>query len=342
MMPAMPPVPHRPTPRGVQHVRSGDPRRPAITIIIPTHRRRDRLEQLLRRLRAQASPPHQVVVIDDASSDGTSAMLKLFPEVAVLRNDQPRGFDALPDAIAMARSELILQLDDDAYPADGTIAKVVRHFERRGPRLGLVALPFVEPESGRTAFTTYLPAPPVGQDACPTRGFLAGAVAMRTEVARVLPPSPPGYFMFETEVAALIGVLAAGWEADHLPGAVVYHLWDARKHGVGANAAYLALRNDLVTIRRYYTGWRRSEMIVGRYLTGLVHLLGAGRPRDWPRALREADALLATLPPATASEAVLSRVYPCFEGMTLTTLLSRVNARRLGWFLGLLPIDQTN
>lgn len=318
------------------------PPRPDLTVIIPTHSRRERLRELLQCLRAQDGPELQVIVLDDASSDGTAAMLRSFPEVEVLRNERPRGFDSLPDAIALAKAELVMQLDDDAYPAAGTLRLVVDHFERRGAALGLVAMPFVEPVSGRTAFTTYLPDPPPGQASCPTRGFLAGAVAMRTAVARELPPSPPGYFMYETEVAALISILAAGWEADHLPAAVVYHLWDGRKAGVGASSAYLAFRNDLVTIRRYYRGWRRSEMLIGRYLTGLVHLLGAGRAGDWSRALREADALLRRLPPASAPDAVLMRVYPCFEGMTLSTLFSRTNGRRLGWFVGLLPIDQTN
>ncbi|MFA7461217.1 MAG: glycosyltransferase family 2 protein, partial [Trueperaceae bacterium] len=129
---------------------------PQLSILIPTHSRRLLLDDLLTKLEEYDGPTLEVIVIDDASSDGTSEMLTRHPNVRVLRNEVGRGFDALPDAVRMARAELIMQLDDDAWPAAGSLEKVVQHFEQRGPQLGMVALPFVEPESGRRAYTPYL------------------------------------------------------------------------------------------------------------------------------------------------------------------------------------------
>ncbi|MFA5550897.1 MAG: glycosyltransferase family 2 protein [Trueperaceae bacterium] len=314
---------------------------PQLSILIPTHSRRLLLDDLLTKLEEYDGPTLEVIVIDDASSDGTSEMLTRHPNVRVLRNEVGRGFDALPDAVRMARAELIMQLDDDAWPAAGSLEKVVQHFEQRGPQLGMVALPFVEPESGRRAYTPYLPKVAEGQAGhVPTRAFYQGAVVFRRQAALQVPPSPPGYFMYGTEPVTAIELLAAGWEADFLPSAPIFHLWEARGQKVDVRSAVIMLRNDLATFRRYYRGWRRLDLMVGRYLTGLVHLLAAGAPWAFGRAMREADELLELNPPHEVDEAILTRMLPCFDGLGVTTFFGETNRRRAAWFLGWLPADQ--
>lgn len=310
-----------------------------LSIIIPTHRRRVLLDELLRKLEVLDGPAREVIVVDDASSDGTSIMLRDHPTVRVIRNDEARGFDALPDAVRLARGRLVLQLDDDAWPADGTLARVVEHFDLRGPKLGLVALPFVEPHSGRRAYTPYLPRVGEEERFVPTRAFYQGAVAFRREAALTIPPSPPGYFMYGTEPVTVIEYLDAGWEADFLPGAPIYHWW-ASRHKVDVHSAVIMLRNDLVTFRRYYRGWRRFDLMVGRYLTGMVHLLAAGAPFAFARALTETDELLERYPPRDVAEPILTRMLTCFDGLSVSTFLGETNRRRVAWFLGLIPADQ--
>ena len=317
--------------------------RPELSIIIPTHSRRELLDELLRKLEHLDGPSREVIVVDDASSDGTAAMLRDHPAVRVLRNEEPRGFDALPDAVRMSRGRFVLQLDDDAWPADGTLQRIVEHFDARGPQLGLIAMPFVEPTSGRRAYTPYLPRVPEGTLFAPTRAFYQGAVAFRTEAALAIPPSPLGYFMYGTEPVTVIEYLAAGWEADFLPGAPIYHLWASRQK-VDVRSAVIMLRNDLATFRRYYRGWRRFDLMVGRYLTGVVHLLAAGGPiavpRAFARALAETDELLERYPPRDVPQWILTRMLPCFDGLAVSTFMGETNRRRAAWFLGLIPADQ--
>lgn len=316
--------------------------RPDFSVIIPTRHRRELLIGLLERLTKLPGPSREVIVLDDASVDGTNGALKeRFPEVKIIRSAEPLGFDAIPGAVEVSRGRFVMQLDDDAYPDEGTLQLVSDHFERRGPELGLVAMPFIEPESGRMGYHPYFPSLPQGVDHGPARGFTAGAVAVRREAALELPLSPPGYFMYETEVPATIEFLRAGWEVDFLPGARVFHLWNARRK-VEERAAYLALRNDLVTIRRYFSGWRRTEMLVGRYIAGVVHLSAAGTPLAVLEARREAWEMLngRYQEPEEVPAEVLARVYPSFDGLTLMTLFGETNRRRVAWFLGRLPIDQ--
>src|SRR4051812_43764609 len=57
--------------------------------IVVTHNRRGLLEECLRALEAQTRPPDRVLVVDNASSDGTPEMVReAFPEAELL---------ALPD-----------------------------------------------------------------------------------------------------------------------------------------------------------------------------------------------------------------------------------------------------
>lgn len=313
---------------------------PVLSILIPTHSRCELLEELLHKLAELDGPTREVIVIDDASSDGTSEMLRRHPHVRVLRNEVGQGFDALPEAVRMVRGELVMQLDDDAWPAEGTLERVVRHFEERGPRLGLVALPFVEPTSGRRSHTPYLPPAEADGGHVPTRAFYQGAVVVRREAALAIPLSPPGYFMYGTEPGTAIEFLAAGWEADFLASAPIFHLWEAKGQKVDVRSGVMMLRNDLVTFRRYYRGWRRLDLMVGRYLTGAVHLLLAGAPLAFGRALREADELMKLNPPHEVAPEILERMLPCFDGLSVSTFFGDTNRRRAAWFLGRLPADQ--
>jgi len=146
--------------------------------------------------------------------------------------------------------------------------------------------------------------------------------------------------MYGTEPTTVIEYLASGWEADYLADAPVFHLWDAHGHKVSVRSAVIMLRNDLVTFRRYYGGWRRLDLMVGRYLAGAVHLLIAGAPLAFGRALSEADEMLRRYPPRQVSQGILDRVLPCFDGLSLSTFLGETNRRRVAWFLGRLPDDQ--
>lgn len=332
---------------------------PEFSIVIPTRRRLELLLELLHRLDNMKGPSKEVIVVDDASESRICDVVRCrFPHVRVLRNQAPRGFDSLGDAVEMARGTYVVQLDDDAYPQEDTLQRLRSHFEERGPTLAMIAMPFVEPESGRNAYSPYLPEVPAGETFAPANGFIAGAVAVRREAALQVPLSPRGYFMYETEVPTAIEYLKRDWEIDYLPSAKVFHIWEAKGRKSEARQAYLSLRNDLVTINKYFLGWRRREMLVGRYLAGFMHLLSAGKPHQVLGARRSALQMLkrdVTENATTGSRSrdradrgevllprkVRERVYSSFDGLTLLTFFGESNRRRLAWLLGFLPVDQS-
>ncbi|MEM6429652.1 MAG: glycosyltransferase family 2 protein [Deinococcota bacterium] len=316
---------------------------PVVSFVFPTRNRRELVRELLTKLHDLPGPSREIIVVDDASKDDTWDMIQHnFPEVRGFRNDVQSSQDNLYKAVEMAKGDYIFKLDDDAYPAEDTLEKVITHFETRGSKLGLVALPIFDAKSGRLGYTTYFPDVPEGQTFAPTRSVRFPGAVFRREALANIPISPHGYFRGGIETGTVFALRDAGYEADFLATAPVYHYWVGRPRNLPPETAFYPFRNDLVTISRCYHGWRRSEMIIGRYLAGLFHLTAAGRPQDFARALKEASEMLETRPAYTnLSDDVLEYMYPCFDGVTLLSFFSKTNFRRLGWFLGLLPIDQT-
>ncbi len=64
-----------------------------VSVIIPVYNRAGMLERSLRSVAAQHRPPAEVIVVDDGSSDETSAVGRAF-EATVIRHDENRGLSA--------------------------------------------------------------------------------------------------------------------------------------------------------------------------------------------------------------------------------------------------------
>jgi len=86
-----------------------------VSVILPTRNRRALLEMTLRSVLGQQEVDLEVIVVDEASTDGTLAMLATeFPEARVIKHETARGPSAARNAgIAAATGEWILFLDDD-------------------------------------------------------------------------------------------------------------------------------------------------------------------------------------------------------------------------------------
>lgn len=90
-----------------------------ITVIIASHNRSDQLLETLHHARAlTAVPDHpaELLVVDNASTDGTASVLRRFAEsvpVTLLHEPNPGKSNALNQAISVAKGELLVFTDDD-------------------------------------------------------------------------------------------------------------------------------------------------------------------------------------------------------------------------------------
>ena len=94
----------------------------AATVVVPTWNGAHRLERLLRSLAIQ-SVPHQVVVVDNGSTDGTREMLRgRFPAVEVITLPRNEGFSrAINVGARRAEGDALVLLNDDCVCSEGFV-----------------------------------------------------------------------------------------------------------------------------------------------------------------------------------------------------------------------------
>lgn len=120
----------------------------SVSVVIPTYNGRNLLERNLPALFqavARHDAPVEVIVIDDASSDGTAGFLAAdFPQVRVLVNDQNLGFaEAMNRGIQAAHYEVVLALNNDILVEDDLFRKPLFWF--RDPLVFSVTPDMVDP-----------------------------------------------------------------------------------------------------------------------------------------------------------------------------------------------------
>lgn len=121
-------------------------KQPSVSIVIPTHNRKEMLIRLINSIMASNYPKDkkEIIVVDDASSDGTFKEIKgKFREVKVIRNEK-NLFAAGSRNIGMrsAKGDYIFLVDDDNVIDKECISELVKTFnDGQSRRIG-VAAPF--------------------------------------------------------------------------------------------------------------------------------------------------------------------------------------------------------
>lgn len=105
---------------------------PAVSVVIPTHDRRSLLSWTLGSVLAQHDTEFEVVVVDDASTDGTADWVRDLgdPRVRIVRRPQAGGAAAARNAgLAEAAAPWVAFCDDDDLWAPAKLAQQMRALE---------------------------------------------------------------------------------------------------------------------------------------------------------------------------------------------------------------------
>lgn len=113
---------------------------PRLTIIVVTWNGWHDTQRCLESIMESVLPSHEILVIDNASHDGTpDAIERLFAGVRVIRNATNRGHTrAVNQGIALARGDYVLLLDSDTALAPDSISVMIALLDAR-PEVGIVA-----------------------------------------------------------------------------------------------------------------------------------------------------------------------------------------------------------
>jgi len=113
---------------------------PLVSIVIPTHNRKEKLARLIKSILESDYPKDklEIIVVDDASTDGTSEYIRnLFPQVKVLRNEKEKLVaESRNIGIRATKGKYIFVIDDDNVIGKNTIKELVEFMERH-PEVGI-------------------------------------------------------------------------------------------------------------------------------------------------------------------------------------------------------------
>ena len=102
-----------------------------VTIVIVSYNVAKLLEECLASIEKETSCDHEIIVVDNHSSDGSAEVAKaLHPEIALIKNPRNVGFArANNQAFRMAKGRFVLMLNPDTRVLGGAIDRLVRFMD---------------------------------------------------------------------------------------------------------------------------------------------------------------------------------------------------------------------
>ncbi len=234
-------------------------------MVIPNYNGQRHLAGLFDALQKQTFTDFEVILADDASSDGSVAFVEeAFPTTRVLTNRNNLGFAVNANAaVDAALGRVIVLLNNDTEPDPDWLAELAKticqhpdaaivasklllfdkrdHLHTTGDTMGLDGIPrnrgVWEEDRGQYDGQTEI------------FGGCGGAMAIRKDVWQALGGFDEDFWMYLEDVDFAFRVQLAGWKAVYAPAARVYHKLsssggdDLSSFYVGRNTLWMLAKN---------------------------------------------------------------------------------------------------
>jgi len=249
-----------------------------VSVVIVTWNTRDLTGESVQSVLSNAAGQvSEIIVVDNASTDGTAEMItERFPAVRVLRNGRNVGFAAANNqGAAASASEVLLLLNSDARLLPGALAAMVEILERE-PRAAIVGARLVSADGSFQASHSRFPnlmrefliLSGLGRlllgRRYPSRGpetergpqvvdYVEGAcLLVRRQVYQGVGGLDASYFMYSEEVDLCYALRREGWQVWYQPAAVVVHLGGASSRTRPAGREAALYRSRVRFFRKHY------------------------------------------------------------------------------------------
>ena len=220
---------------------------PVVTINILSFNRRDEVRRTLAGLYRELDYPRErfeVIVVDNASSDGTKEMVRAeFPHVRLIVNDVNTGIAGWNRGFENGRGDYFLVLDDDSAPVSG-LKEAIR-FLQQNPGTGILACRIVGGPF-TTGFLTHL------QE---WSGFIGCGAIIRKSVIEAVGGFADWLFLYTHEFEFGIRCLDRGIAIKYFADCVVHHRAAALNRSSRRLVSY-STRNELLIVNRYFASRR--------------------------------------------------------------------------------------
>ncbi|MEU6191591.1 glycosyltransferase [Nocardia sp. NPDC047038] len=202
------------------------------TVVIATRNRAAELARTLTELDALRPAP-AIVVLDNASVDGTVGAAEAFPDVRVVRLPRNLGAAARNLGVALARTPYVAFSDDDSWWAEDALREAERVLDAH-PRLGLIAGRTLVGADHRDDPVNELMASsplghPPGLPGPLVLGFLACAAIVRREAYLQAAGFSPLLLFGAEERLLSLDMAACGWDLCYVARVRAHHHPSARR-----------------------------------------------------------------------------------------------------------------
>jgi N-acetylglucosaminyl-diphospho-decaprenol L-rhamnosyltransferase len=254
-----------------------------VAVVIVSYNVRAHLQRCLD---AFAGSPHEVIVVDSASTDGSPELVQSrFPDVRLIALEENDGYGAAANvAIDAAAGEYFLVMNADAWPIDEAVERLASFADANagigvvGPRLlnpdgslqpSLRGFPtlwrlateyfFLRWFARRSRLLNAFYGADFDYRGTKDAEFLMGAaLLLRRAAVEQVGGFDPDFFMFSEEVDLCYRMRQAGWRVTFFPGAEFVHVGGASTN-LDWNPMYREqIRGHLIFLAKHY-GLRKAE-----------------------------------------------------------------------------------
>ena len=198
-------------------------------------------ELLLACLESLAGSNREIVVLDNASEDGSAdAVRQRFPDVRLIAQKLRAGFGANHNTVIRATAgRYVYVLNEDTTAGDWGFDRIVEYLDAH-PRVAALGPKLVYPDGRRQGSAWRFPTPLVsalgvvtlgkvgvkqsrGDSPRPVDWVMGAAVVLRREALDEVGLFDEGFFLYSEEVDLQFRLRQAGWEVHYFPTVTVVH-----------------------------------------------------------------------------------------------------------------------
>lgn len=240
---------------------------PLVTVNILSYNRKDELRNTLQKVYEQSYKNIEVIVVDNASTDGSPQMVKKeFPGVILIELDKNIGIAGWNKGFEIAKGEYVLVLDDDSYPEFNAISLCVSVFSDQ--RIGLVATEVYNTAKDKIENEQ--------QESGYVNNFIGCGAIIRKGVVQEIGGFNELLFLYSHEVEFSMRLQNANYKIYFYREAKVIHTYSPQNRVVKINnvdyrVVYYGIRNRLIILMLYFPFKRIFFRIIRIILGHLYH-----------------------------------------------------------------------
>jgi GT2 family glycosyltransferase len=271
----------------------------AIAVAVVNYNTRGLLRTCLRSILQER--PAELIVVDNASLDGSTAMVQAeFPEVTLCANEENVGFaGGLNQAVARCASPYVLLLNSDTVLAPGVLQGLSAYLDQNSSA-GVVGPRLLNPDGSLQPSCYHVPTPlhvllelsslgagvrfiPIlrryylrswAHDyARPVPWVLGAAMAVRRSAFEAVGGFDESFFMYCEEVDFCLRLRQAGWETHFAPVGEIVHVGGASTAQQRAAMAFRALMSTVSLYQRHFPASSAARLRVVMTLSMQAKLL---------------------------------------------------------------------